>query len=305
MAKPTALVVGGAGYFGSRLAEALGDDYDVSVTYRSNDAIRDAWLQTSGVSALHFDSDSSHTLGVAEPVDLLVNLATPGAREAARDPALAKERATKTIGLCGKMLQEGQAKRLIHFSTFHVYGGDPVAHYHEDMPCQPGHPYGQIHLELERIVGSWADTHAAFILRASNMVGAPAHLSLGDQAGLVFLDLCRQAAQLGQMRLGNDGGSYRDLLPFADAISAVRALANADDEADRVLNLAAGNAMSLRELAEAMKAASENAISISYGDGKDAFRSQFCIDTSRLRALGWAPGLDMRSEIEQAFEAFK
>jgi nucleoside-diphosphate-sugar epimerase len=304
MARPRALILGGAGYFGSRLAEDLAETHHVVVTYRSLPLRRKAWLEASGLDILHYDSATMTSVDTGGPIDLLVNLAMPGAREAARDTNAALTMGRTTAGLCAGLVAGGKARRLIHLSTFHVYGGDDSAGYAEDGPVAPLHAYGRIHLEVEQLLQASDGADRIYILRATNLAGAPAHLDLGDQAGLVFLDLCRQAAQDGRMVLGNDGASYRDMLPFTDAIAALRRLAGDVVTSQRLFNLAAGRAMSLRSLAKTIAAGVPRGVDICYGTSTDAHRAPFEVNISRLTSLGWQPELIFAEEVAATLDAF-
>jgi nucleoside-diphosphate-sugar epimerase len=288
MSKQRYLLVGGAGYFGARLAEAL--EGEVVVTQRTAVPEREAWARAHGIELVSYDS-SAGGLNVVGEFDAIVNLASPGAAEASRDPEAAMQRAQRSAEDCLNLLKVGRAGRLLHFSTFHVYGAGGRAKFAETDELVPIHPYGRSHATCENLVLAHEKT---LVLRPSNMVGAPAHAALGDQAKLMFLDLCRQAAA-GAIRLQNDGLSYRDFLPFEDAISAVRVLLNAPLEGDRVFNLACGHSMRLDAVAQMIQRVA-GAETLEFGTGSDAFRAPFVVDVSRLRALGWQPSASLEEE---------
>lgn len=303
MADRRLLIVGGSGYFGARLAEALADDWDVAVTVRSDTPARAAWLAERGIASFRYDSSRDADLPGGD-FDALVNLAMPGAQAAGKDADAAMAQGRSTAAACLAALRADRAARLVHFSTFHVYGGHAAALYTEDMPKAPGHPYGKTHLAIEGdlTASDFADRIA--ILRPTNMVGAPAHGDLGEQAGLIFLDLCRQVAETGAMTLRNDGQSYRDILPFGDAIAAVELLLRATSGWNNLFNLGAGQAITMQALAETIAAAAPQPAPITYGDGTDAFRSPFTVDVSRLGALGWAPSASIADEARRTIAAF-
>ena len=303
MADGRLLLVGGSGYFGARLAEALAEEWDVAVTVRSDTPARAAWLADSGIASFRYDSSIDAALPGGDYA-AIVNLAMPGAQAAGKDAEAAMAQGLSVADACITALREGRAGRLIHFSTFHVYGGEAAALYTEDMPKAPGHPYGRTHLAIEEhLLGSDVAGRIA-ILRPTNMVGTPAHRDLGEQAGLIFLDLCRQIAGSGAMVLRNDGRSYRDILPFGDAIAAVDLLLRATSGWNDIFNLGAGEAVTMRALAETIAAAAPRPVAITYGDGTDAFRSPFRVDISRLSALGWSPSASIADEARRTIAAF-
>jgi nucleoside-diphosphate-sugar epimerase len=250
---------------------------------------------------LSFDSARQTTLPVTGYYDAVINLAMPSAAAAARDPEGEMRLAIATVQACLKLLDLGSTVRILHCSSFHVYGATQHTHYAEtDIPA-PTHPYGHIHLACERLLLTHPQT---LVLRPTNIVAAPAHADLGDQAKLVFLDLCRQAAA-GTMCLHNDGLSFRDFLPFDDALAAIRCLLNADLTGNRLFHLAWGQAQRLDAIAQLIQtAAPRQPVKLTVGTGQDAFRQAFNVDIERLAALGWKPQASLALEARRIIEFF-
>lgn len=294
------LIVGGAGYFGARLAEALQSDAEVTVTLRSVSPVREAWLKRRGLACLRYDSAVHANIEVEGQFDAIINLAMPSTSEATRDPEAACEKALSTARACVKLLDRGQASRLLHFSSFHVYGGGGRDRFDETDVPEPIHPYGHAHLACEKFLCSDERT---WILRPSNMVGVPAHSDLGDQARLLFVDLCRQAAN-GAMKLQNDGFSYRDFLPFPDAVAAVRLLLSCNPQAVRLFNLAQGQSIRLDEAALLIQQSAPKMPTFEFGNGQDAFRQPFAIHTNRMQQLGWRPTASLSEEAARMVQFF-
>ncbi len=299
MAERSCLIVGGCGYIGSRLAEALAAEYAVTVTRRQRSPLRDAWIARSGVTVMDFDSGRDPPLNPQGDFDAVIHLAMPGAAEAARDPDAARK-ASISVGGSLQLLQNGRAGRLLHFSSFHVYGGAGRARFDESDPAAPVHPYGAIHWDCERLLS----THPAVtIIRPSNIVACPAHADLGDQSRLLFLDICRQAAG-GAIALNNDGLSFRDFVAFDDLLSAVRLLLDREPDGHRLFNVAQGAARRLDEIAGMVGSAAEPAVPVQLGDGRDAFRAPFEISIERLAALGWRPAAGLVDETRRIIRFF-
>jgi nucleoside-diphosphate-sugar epimerase len=295
------LIVGGSGYFGARLAEALRGAARVTITRRSSSPARDTWIERAGIEAVHFDSAEGGEIPVGGRFDAVINLAMPGATEAARDLETGRTRALAAADACLRLLEGDRASRMVHFSTFHVYGGEPRVLYEEGDVAVPSSPYGHIHLEAERLVLA---NDRVVVVRPSNLVGVPAHADLGDQARLLFLDLCRQAAA-GTIRLRNDGLSFRDFLPFEDAIVAVRNLVGGSLSGHRLFNLARGEAIRLDVVARMIRSVAGDAASIEFGTGQDAYREPFTISNERLRALGWDPRASLSDEAARIVDFFR
>lgn len=299
MAERRFLIVGGGGYIGARIAERLVAEGSVCITRRAATPRREEWVRRSGVEAVFFDSAVDAGLPVSGDFDVVINLAMPGSAEAARDPQ-AGIHAGKSVQACIDLLSAGRVGRLIHFSSFHVYGDPGRSSYRESDICHPAHPYGQIHHQCEQRV---LTESTGLVLRPSNMLAAPAHGDMGDQARLIFLDLCQQAAK-GSMRLHNDGASYRDFLPFEDVMTGLQKLFDSPTDGNRLFNLARGVAQSLEELAQRIKLAAPHPVELAFGDGIDAFRTPFVVYTERLQALGWQPQVELDSEIRRTIGFF-
>ncbi|MBV8728829.1 MAG: NAD(P)-dependent oxidoreductase [Acidobacteriia bacterium] len=303
------LIPGGAGYLGARLAQALAGDYEVFVTCRNLSPARERWLkQTPGIHAVQFDAASQKEFSFEVPFDAAINLAMPGADEAQRDPAESHRQAVQITQNLVSLAARGMLPRLIHFSTFRVYGTDAGREFYtETDEPRPQHPYAQNHLACERMLRETA-WGALFILRPTNIVAAPAHCDLGPQSNLLFLSLCRQVAQMGTIRLENDGLSYRDFICFDDMLAAVRLLLSSPAPVCPVLNLSAASASRLDTFAELIRRAAAGitgaAPEIVFGTRTDAWRHPFVVSNKRMWNLGWNPQLDFTSEIGRTLSFF-
>ena len=302
MAEPKYLIHGGARYFGARLAENLRCEAQVTVTGRRISDTRKLWAKNQGIELLAFDSSDTSEFKPHGDFDAIINLAMPGAAEASLNPETARKRGLAGVEWSIEQIKQGRAFRLLHFSTFHVYGAGGSNSYNEDDKPNPTHPYGQAHLACEQRL---IQEESALVVRPSNMVGCPAHNDLGDQAKLLFLDLCRQAAQ-GKIQLSNDGLSFRDFVPFSDAIAAVKALLRGDDFSNYLFNLASGVATRLDEAVQLIVSATPRPLpELSFGNGIDSFRSPFTISTRRLRSLGWTQQADLKGEAAMTIQFFR
>lgn len=313
MAEPRRLlIVGGLGYIGARLAATLTEFPEVVVTARSSTPARERWLAASGgrIRAVSYDSARDALLPVDGAFDAVLNVALPSAAAAGRDPEGSQRAALQTTRACLRLVAEGRARRLLHFSTFHVYGATPRPVFDEADAPEPQHPYGRNHLACERVIATEGKAGAIAVLRATNIIGAPAHGDLGDQAKLLFLDLCRQAVQERTLTLNNDGSSYRDFIAFADVLAAVRALLAAPAPLPgEPMNLGRGAATRLDEMARDIESVATRTlgapVGVRFGTGKDAWREPFRVTNARLRAFGWSPATPLADEIAPTLEFFR
>ena len=297
MAEPVYLLIGGAGYFGARLAEDLAQRGRVVITGRRRSPARDRWLarHAGRITWQCYDAAETSRLPAETEYAAVFNLATPGAAEAAAQPEAARQQALATVEQALHLVTTGRARRLIHFSTFHVYGapspGAPRTRYGEDDPPTPTHPYGLVHAACEARLAE-AALPSVLVVRPTNLVGRPAHMDLGPQQRLIFLDLCRQVVTQRALTLLTDGLAYRDFLPIPAALAAIHCLLDAPSW-PRQCHLAAGQAMTLRTLAERIQQVAARQyqweVALTTGNRTDAFRVPFHVDTTTLRRLGWSP----------------
>lgn len=288
MADRRFLITGGVGYFGARLAEHLSEKGEVVVTSRTLSPERRSWLAAH--PRIRHMSKSLETL----EFDCFINLATASAAEAGGDPEGTQAATQANIEFCLDFVRSGRSKRLIHASTFHVFGSQPRPVYREGDAPTPTHPYGAAHALGERLIAE--SGVPAAVVRPTNIVGAPAHPAIGPQWRLIFLDLCRQAVENRTIRLMTDGCAYRDFVTMPDALAAMSILIETDVSDPTPMHLALGRSMRLDELAERIRTVAAETlggdIALERGDRSDAFREPFTVETGRLTALGWHPSLD-------------
>lgn len=301
---PRLLILGGAGYLGSRISAALAGEYQIFVTYRSLPQARKRWLaQVPSVTAVSFDSPLPDV-----PFDVAINLAMPSAEEARKDEEGSLAQALRVSEILTSLAGQGRLRRLLHFSTFHVYGTPARERYAEQDEPRPQHPYGRVHLACENKLREASHMEELWIVRPTNIVTAPAHADLGPQSRVLFLDLCRQAVQSRRMVLHNDGLSYRDFLPFDDALAAIRLFLTNPPGDSSILNLSGGVSSRLSEVCEMIANGAVDTLGfrpeLAFGTGIDDYRVPFQVCNQRLHDLGWKPRGDLELEADKILTFF-
>ncbi len=296
------VVTGGFGYVGGRIVQTLlegGADVRV-VTRRAEDQIP-AWA----ASRVTWGADLAQ---LCDGAGCLIHLAAPNEIACAADPEkeIAATRALTEAALAAA--RAGGVERFIYFSTVHVYG-PLVGHIDETTPAAPAHPYAVAHLESEKLVEAASESSlAALTLRLSNGFGAPADTGT-DRWTLLVNDLCRQAVQDRKLVLTSDGRQRRDFLTLTDIAAATRHFAamTAFPDRYRVINLSAGKAMSVREMARLIQHRAERLLNADVPLSVAAPASNEAdgdpipdleIDNSRLRDAGFSPKAPMDAEID-------
>jgi nucleoside-diphosphate-sugar epimerase len=290
------------------MAEAFAVDHEVVVTGRRITPARAAWLaENSSLRSAIFDSSTGSEIPVDGHFDAVVNLAVPGAEETAADPGKSSAASMHLAGALARMVRENQIGRLIHFSSFHVYGRPVRDFYPESSETRPESPYGRNHLRIEQMLLSLGSERVT-IVRPANIVAAPAHADLGPQAKLLFLSLTAEAVRNRTLTMINDGLSYRDFIPFEAVMQAMTILLARPSAPTGTVNLSGGTATRLDGFARAMQSAAYRSLgflpSLSFGHGVDSFRRCFSVESLTLKGLGWHPVTDLADEMSAALRFF-
>ncbi len=302
------LIKGGLGYIGARLTEFLSKHHEVSIISRTISPSQKLWLRTRVPNVTFALVGAS--AGVHDPsFDWVINLATPSAEECLTQFDLARRNCISNINSCSTLLKENPTLRILHFSTFHVYGKKYEGIYEETSALRPVNDYGRLHKEAEEKILSECGTRAT-IFRCTNIVGAPAHLDLGLQEKLFYLDCCRQAVEKGMIKLKTDGLGFRDFLPMEDVFAAVQLiLSKRASISATIANLSSGNSLSIIDFTRqiAKKAGEEQGIIVTVATGleSDSFSEPFTVTNSLLKKLGWSPLGDLFNELSSTFASFR
>lgn len=197
------LLTGASGYVGGALAQTLGragrnvvlagrgGDCAVGLDLNDPVAIRESVLP-KGVSAL-------------------VHCAALNEIACASDPVAAfTANVTATRVLLDAAIVAG-VDRLIYLSTFHVFGR-PAGILTESVAPEPANDYGATHRFAEELflMAARARGVRAYILRPSNLYGAPASWERFGRWTLAPFDFMRQALTTGEVVLRTDGSPIRN-----------------------------------------------------------------------------------------------
>ncbi|MFD5476383.1 NAD-dependent epimerase/dehydratase family protein [Streptomyces hawaiiensis] len=292
------LVLGFTGYLGAHVVDGLR-------------ALPGALVLGGGRSpAAHLDVDLARvppeqlakTLASAAP-DIVVNCAGATGGDAV---TLAEVNTRGPAVLCAALRESAPAARLVHLGSAAEYGpGVPGTPVTESAATRPVGPYGATKLAgTVAVITSGLD---AVVLRVGNPVGpgAPPSGLPGRIAALL-----REAGPGPQavLRLG-DLSAHRDFVDVRDVARAAVLAATAPGPLPPVLNIGAGRAVPVRDLARGLadlagfRGRIEESTAGTAGSARSAQVSWQCSDiTAAERALDWRPAHTLHDALTALWE---
>lgn len=300
-----ALVTGGAGFVGSHLVEELvGRGVDVTVV----DNLSSGRLRNLDAVLAHVHVVQSELSDVLEAgtLDLssfgwVFHLAAnayipPSVSDPAFDFGV---NLRSSFELLEKLRLQDRRPRLVYASTAGVYG-DPVRlPIKETDPTVPISPYGVSKLATERYVDVYSRLYgiAASSVRFFSIYGP-------RQRKQVVYDLFRKLEQgTGRLEVYGDGSQKRDFVYVTDAVQALLLAATAAPGQGEVYNVASGYSCSIGELAVTIcRVAGSGARVCFTGSTRPGDAQEWVVDLSRLKELGYAPGVSLEQGLRRVYE---
>jgi UDP-glucose 4-epimerase len=304
-----ALVTGGAGFIGSHVARAL---VDRGHRVRILDDLSTGRVEnlTDVVDAVDFHEgdirDQRKCEQAMQGVDVVFHLAALAS--VAR--SMADPRPTHDVNVNGtvNLLEAARAagvRRMVFSSSSSVYGDAPELPKREDAEPLPRSPYAASKLAGEQYVLAYA--RAGLIegvaLRYFNVFG-PRQDPKGPYAAVIPL-IMRAALTGTAMRIYGDGGQTRDFTFIENVVQAnlLAASVGAARCSGAVVNVGAGDRISLLEAIEIIRRVSGNAIPVMHDDVRPGDVKHSLASLERARdVLGYDPQVDVREGLRRTWE---
>ena len=322
------LVVGGAGFIGTNVADRLlseGRDVIVFDSLARAGVERNLdWLRAKhpGVEFVHGDvRDRKALRPLVERAGEVFHLAAQVAVTTSLvDPIDDFERnALGTLNLLEELRRLDSPPPLVFTSTNKVYGGlEDIELALRGGRYQPTDeegvsearsldfhsPYGCSKGAADQYVIDYARTFGlpAVVFRMSCIYG-PHQCGTEDQGWVAHFLL--QALKGAPITIYGDGGQVRDVLYVADLVDAFRlALDHVDALRGQAFNMGGGpaNTVSLLEFLDTIEALHGERPNVSFGDWRPGDQRYYVSNTTKFReATGWAPRYSSRAGIEALY----
>jgi len=313
------LVIGGAGYIGSHVVQALLDSGRDVMIYddMSSGLMRRVPTGVEVIEAdVHDASALAHTFRQNE-IDGVIHLAAKKAAGESVDVPLHYYRENVDGLLTVLEAMEGTGvKRLVYSSSAAVYGTPQVNPVDESAPLLPESPYGET-----KVVGEWMarDCGVAWglswsALRYFNVAGAASD-SLGDSSVNNLIPMVFRALESGKRPqiFGDDyptpdGTCIRDYIHVADLAQAHVAAAERCESGVRsdVFNVGTGDGCSVRAVMDVIsevigRDVDAEVVGRRAGDPPATWASTELIEAE----LGWRATRDLHEMVTSAWSAWQ
>lgn len=304
------LVTGGAGFIGSNLVDALAannkdeiivaDDFSTGTLdnvahHASNPRVRIAALDIR---------DKHAAREIMRGVDAVYHLAVQCIRVSIRDPYLVHEvNATGTLNLLTAALDEN-VNRFVYCSSSEVYGTALRVPMDEEHPLVPTTPYGASKLAGETYARSFFLTYGlpVTIVRPFNTYGAREHFE--GPYGEVIPKFVVRALNDAPLVIFGDGTQTRDFTDVSDTVCGLIAACECDALVGDVVNIARGQEVSIRDLAQiVLDTLPDSKSEIEYQAPRPGDVMRHYADISKAkRILGFEPKVEIRDGVRRYVE---
>ena len=252
------LLVGGAGFIGSHLADALfAEKVDSLVVvdnmFTGKEENLDDALQKGAVLYVEDAEDFTvlDKLISDHDIDVVFNLATKALKHSFIDPRDAFDTNVKVIGNLLELQREKRFETLCHFSSSEVYGSAVYEPMDEQHPLNPTTTYAGGKAAADIMLRTYTNMFGvdAFIVRPFNNYG-PRQNWIGPLAGIIPITAKRIIEGEAPVLEGT-GEQSRDFIYVEDTVDAVIKLFGVMDAGTDV-NISAKGNISIRELLDSI-----------------------------------------------------
>jgi UDP-glucose 4-epimerase len=308
------LIVGGAGFIGSHFCDRLLADPEIAaVTIYDNFSSGREWhyqhhLQDPRFRVVRGDVKELMRLKSAmEGHDTVIHLASnPDIARAATEPDIDFREGTLLTNHVVEAMRVTGVSTILYASGSGIYGDLGEAEAHEDYgPIIPVSTYGASKLAGEALISSYSFmfgiTGRAF--RFGNVVGP--HQTHG-----VGFDFLRQLlATPNRLRILGDGSQSKSYIHVEDVMNAVLLAAEKTEAAFRAYNVATGDYITVREIAELAVEVMDlkpGEVHFEFTGGNRGWKGDVPIvrlNTDRISSIGWTCRLKTREALRASMSS--
>lgn len=296
------LIVGGSGFIGTHLIEALlASGFDIRCFDRRSMEMPASWGSRFDSVTGDINSESDIEAAMAG-CDVCVHLAsTTNPATSNRDPVFdISTNLIGTLNLLNAATRLGISKFIFVSSGGTVYGPPLRTPIREDHPTNPITSYGIVKLAIEKYLDFYRHNHGLdyVILRVANPYGEGQNVESGQGAIAAFL---HKALRNEVVEIWGDGEVVRDYIYIKDVTNAIiSAIKLRGSQKERLFNIGSGIGYSLNEILSTIENAVGVQISRRYLSARtfDVRANVLSIDRARID-LNWSPQISLADGIQR------
>ncbi|HYW26497.1 MAG TPA: NAD-dependent epimerase/dehydratase family protein [Terriglobales bacterium] len=308
------IVVGGAGFIGSHFVDRLlAEDRVARVTVYDNFSSGREWhiAEHRDDPRLRVVCEEVRDLDALRRAmaghDTVIHLASnPDIARAVREPSIDFDEGTLLTHHVVEAARSTRTPRILYASGSGVYGDLGEVEAHEDRgPLLPISTYGASKLAGEALICSYCHLFdlRACAFRFGNVVGA-------RQTHGVGFDFVRHLLRTPErLTILGDGTQSKSYIHVSDVVEAVLLAAERTEEPFRAYNVATGDYITVREIADlAVECVGlpAGAAEFAFTGGDRGWKGDVPVvrlDTARIRALGWTHTMSSREALRRSMLA--
>lgn len=297
------LVLGGAGFIGLHVAEALArEGHRVRIFDRPH-VDRLAPLRRAYEVFTGDFLDAYSLIPALRGCEVVFHLVSTTLPKSSNDNPVydVESNVVGSVRLLELCRVHGVRKLVYASSGGTVYGVPRSLPLGEDHPTDPISSYGIHKLAVEKYLSLARRLYGVdyCILRPANLYGPRQRLDIAQGAVAVFLD---RALRDQPIELWGDGSVVRDYVYISDAVEAILAAARFEGE-PRVFNVGSGVGVSLNQLIEEIGRLLGRPVKVQRSEARPVDVPANVLDASAaLRHLGWRAGTPLAEGLRRTCE---
>jgi len=301
-------VTGGAGFIGSALVKSfLEKNYLVTIfdNFSNSSKEKISHLLSNGITLVKGDVTNYENLQKAlNNCNLVVHLAA----QISVEESIKKPELTHSINVGGtenllRACVANKVNNVIVASSAAVYGQPKELPLNESSPLSSISPYGKSKVEMEKQLQDFSKKFGlnGISLRFFNVYGK----DQTDEYAGVITKFMKKISENKPLIIFGDGSNTRDFISIDDVIDSIHnAIKNIEGKKGNCYNIATGQSVSIKELAELMVSISGKNLEINYEPPKegDIIYSQTTIDLAK-KELGFEPTIKLSDGLKKLLES--
>ena len=246
------LITGAFGYLGGRISSFFSSISEYEIILASTRAVKIPY-SSKNIKVIQINwKDEESISNACTNIDVIIHTAGMNAQDCNINPVEALNVNGIFTARLVKNAISNKVKKIIYFSTAHVYNNPLKGIITEDVIPKNKHPYSTSHLEGESSVmqAHLSGKLQGVVLRLSNCIGAPKDINSNCWMLLVN-DLCKQIIEHKKMKLNTNGKQLRNFITITDVCRVVNLFIELNFKSDENTIFNVGNkTISIIEMAE-------------------------------------------------------